>query len=293
MAAWFYVSNGQQSGPVDEVHLRQLIATGAVGPDDLVWAEGMPQWVAVRAAPHLAAAPMAATPANAMAVGAPSGVEPMQLSYASPVDQAPVAIEHDEGPFMKIGGQFSVPGGKWTGMTIASPKAIYMLKGSKQASATAYHLGGVAGALIQQAFAKDDDVRTCAVGELPEPVRMMLDRKGKKAAKDAIVLPRGAINHVKVGSFNNVLTIRLDPDKFTLNRGLFSGKKIRRFLGENGWTLDQELAATAAPIHGRGLGRTFEEMEKRKPNSLKRVAMATFGMLLIIAIIISRVLAGR
>ena len=288
MPHWFYVSNGQQNGPVDEAHLRQLIATGAVGPDDLVWAEGMPQWVAVRAAPHLAAAP-----AGAMAVGAPGGGEPMQLSYASPVDQAPVAIEHDEGPFMKIGGQFSVPGGKWTGMTIASPKVLYMLKGSKQASATAYHLGGLAGALIQQAFAKDDDVRTCTVGELPEPVRMMLDRKGKKAAKDAIVLPRAAINHVKVGSFNNVLTVRLDPDKFTLNRGLFSGKKIRRFLGENGWTLDQELTPTAAAMHGRGLGRTFEEMEKRKPNTVKRVAMATFGILLIIAVIVARILLGR
>jgi hypothetical protein len=293
MAEWFYVSGGQQTGPVSEAQLRQMIGGGALGPDDLVWSAGMPKWVAARALPAFVAPRMAAPVAGSMASPAPAGGAPVQLAYASPVPEGAIAIEHDEGPFMKIGGQFSVPGGKWTGMTIASPRAFYMLKGSRQSSATAYHLGGIAGALIQQAFASDDDVRTCTVGELPEPVRLMLDRKGKKVAKDAIVLPRDAINHVKVGSFNNVLTVRLDPDKFSLNRGLFSGKKIRRFLSENGWTLDQELAPTAAPMHGRGLGRTFEEMQKRKPSTLKRVALATFGIMLIIVIIVLRILAGH
>ena len=42
--SWFFASQGQQQGPVSEVQLRDLIATGKVTQETLVWTEGMANW---------------------------------------------------------------------------------------------------------------------------------------------------------------------------------------------------------------------------------------------------------
>jgi hypothetical protein len=42
---WHYTKNGQRFGPVSGQQLKELAAKGGIGPDDLVWKEGMPQWV--------------------------------------------------------------------------------------------------------------------------------------------------------------------------------------------------------------------------------------------------------
>ncbi len=44
MAQWYCGIGGQQYGPVDEQVLRAWIGEGRVGPDDLIWTQGMPQW---------------------------------------------------------------------------------------------------------------------------------------------------------------------------------------------------------------------------------------------------------
>lgn len=44
MTEWFYGKEGQQYGPVNEATLRARAATGEVGPNDLVWCEGMENW---------------------------------------------------------------------------------------------------------------------------------------------------------------------------------------------------------------------------------------------------------
>ena len=44
MIEWFYGKGGQQFGPIDEVTLSARIATGEIGPQDLVWNEGMDSW---------------------------------------------------------------------------------------------------------------------------------------------------------------------------------------------------------------------------------------------------------
>jgi hypothetical protein len=41
---FFYSLNGQQQGPVSEDQLRQMVVTGALSPDTLVWREGMADW---------------------------------------------------------------------------------------------------------------------------------------------------------------------------------------------------------------------------------------------------------
>jgi uncharacterized RDD family membrane protein YckC len=42
---WYFTKRGQQAGPVEWEHLQQLNAAGQLGLDELVWCEGMPEWV--------------------------------------------------------------------------------------------------------------------------------------------------------------------------------------------------------------------------------------------------------
>ena len=49
MKQWYCHVNGAQHGPLDEQTLRTWIAETRVGPNDLVWMEGMPDWVAASA----------------------------------------------------------------------------------------------------------------------------------------------------------------------------------------------------------------------------------------------------
>jgi GYF domain 2 len=42
--SWFFASQGQQQGPYPEAQLRELIASGAVTAETLVWSEGMTGW---------------------------------------------------------------------------------------------------------------------------------------------------------------------------------------------------------------------------------------------------------
>ncbi len=50
---WHYVENGQSVGPVDEAVLRERASSGLLGPADLVWTEGMPDWVAAGTVPQI------------------------------------------------------------------------------------------------------------------------------------------------------------------------------------------------------------------------------------------------
>lgn len=44
MAQWYYGSSAGQHGPVAEDEVRAMIASGGIGPETLVWREGMPSW---------------------------------------------------------------------------------------------------------------------------------------------------------------------------------------------------------------------------------------------------------
>lgn len=47
-AQWFYALGREQRGPVDEAELEHLISTGEIGPQSLVWREGMDAWAAAQ-----------------------------------------------------------------------------------------------------------------------------------------------------------------------------------------------------------------------------------------------------
>jgi hypothetical protein len=63
---WYYVDAGQQAGPVDEAGLAELVRTGKIQPETLVWHEGMQGWSA-----YLNVAPI--TPGREAGTPAPSG----------------------------------------------------------------------------------------------------------------------------------------------------------------------------------------------------------------------------
>lgn len=41
---WYYVDAGQQAGPVNDAQLQQLVNSGKILPETLVWQEGMANW---------------------------------------------------------------------------------------------------------------------------------------------------------------------------------------------------------------------------------------------------------
>jgi hypothetical protein len=41
---WYYVDNGKQAGPIEDLQLQQLASAGVIQPDTLVWREGMANW---------------------------------------------------------------------------------------------------------------------------------------------------------------------------------------------------------------------------------------------------------
>jgi len=43
---WFYMKDGQQCGPIGSEELKGLAASGQLQPTDMVWKEGMAEWVA-------------------------------------------------------------------------------------------------------------------------------------------------------------------------------------------------------------------------------------------------------
>jgi hypothetical protein len=53
MPQWYYGSSAGQNGPVEEHELRALIASGGVGPESLVWRDGMKDWLPLQSVPEL------------------------------------------------------------------------------------------------------------------------------------------------------------------------------------------------------------------------------------------------
>lgn len=80
-ATWYYSMNGQQAGPVTQQELQQLVAQGMVKPQDLVWNQGMPNWVPAMQVPGL-------VPAGPQP-GAYPGQQPQYGGYPQPGFQQP------------------------------------------------------------------------------------------------------------------------------------------------------------------------------------------------------------
>lgn len=59
---WYYATDGRQNGPVEARALKQLAADGRLRPDDLVWKDGMKDWVPTSSVKGLVRSSTEATP---------------------------------------------------------------------------------------------------------------------------------------------------------------------------------------------------------------------------------------
>lgn len=41
---WHYAKGGEKHGPITAAQLKELVTTGQLAPDDLVWCEDMKEW---------------------------------------------------------------------------------------------------------------------------------------------------------------------------------------------------------------------------------------------------------
>lgn len=62
MSEWFYGKDGQQHGPMDEATMKARAASGEIGQTDLVWKEGMAEWLPLSKVAELSAGVAAASP---------------------------------------------------------------------------------------------------------------------------------------------------------------------------------------------------------------------------------------
>ncbi|MDO5687468.1 MAG: DUF4339 domain-containing protein [Neisseria sp.] len=85
---WYYTENGQQQGPVGAQELRARAESGRLLPTDLVWREGMENWVEARRVKGLLpAAPPAAPAASPLSLQpdtAPNVPAPAVSPYDAP-----------------------------------------------------------------------------------------------------------------------------------------------------------------------------------------------------------------
>jgi len=79
---WYYSKNGIQLGPVEENELRAKLASGEVSSTDLVWREGMTDWLP--AARVLELATLTAVPVATPAIP-PVSADGVNSPYAPPV----------------------------------------------------------------------------------------------------------------------------------------------------------------------------------------------------------------
>ena len=89
---WYYSAGGAPVGPVAFAELKAAAAAGTVRPDDLVWRDGTPEWVAARAVPGLF--PGAAD--TALRAPAEPDVFPLQPPPVPPPRPAAEALSLDD-----------------------------------------------------------------------------------------------------------------------------------------------------------------------------------------------------
>lgn len=101
---WFYSSKGGQAGPVGDGELAKLASTGAIAPADLVWRDGLGDWIpaskvrglfpdsaAPAARPTPAAAP-AASSAPVPAVAVPADVSLVPAADVPTAEPGPANV---------------------------------------------------------------------------------------------------------------------------------------------------------------------------------------------------------
>jgi hypothetical protein len=106
MEEWYYADNGQQMGPVSTSELRALLAKGVVKSSDLVWRDGLSNWIPASQTRELCAVAPAAPAPRPGGAAAPSPAKRRydQTSPAraqSPFDDNPPRDPWDDRPIRR------------------------------------------------------------------------------------------------------------------------------------------------------------------------------------------------
>jgi hypothetical protein len=85
---WYYSKAGQQFGPITAEQLKRMATTRELAPTDLVWKDGMANWVAASTVQGLFVQGTAATPLPVARPASPANpqrpAQPQQLVYQRP-----------------------------------------------------------------------------------------------------------------------------------------------------------------------------------------------------------------
>ena len=54
--SWYVVKNGNRRGPFTSAQVRQMVATGELKPTDMLWKDGMANWIQASSVTELFAA---------------------------------------------------------------------------------------------------------------------------------------------------------------------------------------------------------------------------------------------
>ncbi|GAB6164611.1 hypothetical protein JCM19992_06110 [Thermostilla marina] len=111
MVEWYYAKDNERFGPVTSAELKRLAEAAQLGPDDLVWREGMSDWVPARRVKGLfpTGTPTAETPQGSQAtnlsspseaVGAPA--EPQAADEVPQFTEVPAAAPEAPDELAKI-----------------------------------------------------------------------------------------------------------------------------------------------------------------------------------------------
>lgn len=84
---WYYASEGEQRGPVNETDLREMVASGELQAENLVWRDGMGDWLPLGKVPELSTAITPAETAGPAPVSEPPAT-PGNSPYQPPVTPA-------------------------------------------------------------------------------------------------------------------------------------------------------------------------------------------------------------
>jgi hypothetical protein len=120
---WFYAQNGQQTGPVSTEQLEQLAHSGRLRHTDLVWKEGLPQWVQAKSVtglfPHRpdSAGLIDDSFLRKAAVPAPFGGDPARPGGGYVLDADPVDAPPDQ---RRPSGWEALPGGAKAGILVGA-----------------------------------------------------------------------------------------------------------------------------------------------------------------------------
>lgn len=79
---WYYSKNSTQLGPISEAEIREKIASGEIGAADMVWKEGMSDWLPVSGVPDLSTSLSTQQPPM---MGQPSPYQPPASSPYQPM----------------------------------------------------------------------------------------------------------------------------------------------------------------------------------------------------------------